>query len=738
MKKFLYSVIIALISSVCYSQNISVHQKNETNVFSIYDVDSITHNTNSTLNIYHKGQQSILSINNIDSITISTEQIEFYKILSEQINGWDAGIYCKSSNENDFYIVSKTDSIEAEGGTIRVCLNSFTNEDINKTTIFNYDSNGRLYDIIYYGIQFKAENVSDSIMFVAYDSSGNYLGDFNVSYEIIDFAYSAGYTRGDVVMRQPPHPFWINSKGRISLPKIKDFGRKAYALADLYGKKTSDVISTAINLSEGRYGEIIKNFLIGNITAFSGLSFFPIIIAEAGINNMSNHFYEQEKQKYLGDSQIEIFSIKRIDDKHINVQGFIDNVSSIPSTYSISSNIYGNSWPNVVYWGVAEGESGQPGYFLNEECSNLTEVEGNYFSYTFYIPKAPGKTLYFRPFLAPKDKIEEIEDIPNPFTCIRYGERKEYYDFYVELSNLKQNECFKTNTGYEVSISIDGNIPGVFNDLSNWGICVKTQNGPEQRYYAKNDNNVYPPTNTTFNCEIVIDQSEITKEGDNITSVVTITPFYSLWNAITPSFFDSKRYRIALKGKERSCPDNNHPHEVDLGLPSGTKWACCNVDAALPEDVGGFYAWGETTPGDIDDDYWESYQYFDHEYYDGWSRHIVLKNIGENICGTDYDVANVKWGEGWKLPTYEQTKELVKHCDSYYYVLNGIEGYSFYGPNGNHIFIPFDKSRGIDCWTGTLAEEDTIAFVLYADPHAGAHYNVRSSRSDRNPVRPVK
>ena len=43
-----------------------------------------------------------------------------------------------------------------------------------------------------------------------------------------------------------------------------------------------------------------------------------------------------------------------------------------------------------------------------------------------------------------------------------------------------------------------------------------------------------------------------------------------------------------------TCPDNHHPHMIDLGLPSGTKWACCNVGANEPEANGDYYAWGET------------------------------------------------------------------------------------------------------------------------------------------------
>ena len=43
------------------------------------------------------------------------------------------------------------------------------------------------------------------------------------------------------------------------------------------------------------------------------------------------------------------------------------------------------------------------------------------------------------------------------------------------------------------------------------------------------------------------------------------------------------------------CPDDHHPHAIDLGLPSGTKWCCCNVGASTPEGYGGYYAWGETS-----------------------------------------------------------------------------------------------------------------------------------------------
>lgn len=51
---------------------------------------------------------------------------------------------------------------------------------------------------------------------------------------------------------------------------------------------------------------------------------------------------------------------------------------------------------------------------------------------------------------------------------------------------------------------------------------------------------------------------------------------------------------VSFMANAQSCPDDKHPHAIDLGLPSGTKWACCNVGTTSPDGYGGYYAWGET------------------------------------------------------------------------------------------------------------------------------------------------
>ena len=145
------------------------------------------------------------------------------------------------------------------------------------------------------------------------------------------------------------------------------------------------------------------------------------------------------------------------------------------------------------------------------------------------------------------------------------------------------------------------------------------------------------------------------------------------------------------------CPDNNHPHLIDLGLPSGTKWACCNVDANKPEAFGGYYAWGETKEKSIYNHL--TYQYVtgvDEDgdgYYDDYHEDTevlgIWQNIGSNIAGTKYDVAHAKWGGSWVMPTLKQQDELRNNCDCEITTINGVKGAKFTSKkNGRSIFLP--------------------------------------------------
>ena len=169
---------------------------------------------------------------------------------------------------------------------------------------------------------------------------------------------------------------------------------------------------------------------------------------------------------------------------------------------------------------------------------------------------------------------------------------------------------------------------------------------------------------------------------------------------------------VALTANAQSCPDNNHPHMIDLGLPSGTKWACCNMDTEHPENqsptnYGSHFAWGETEVKDVYNAV--TYQYASGVDEDGDGRFDdrhettgclgVWQHLGNftvddyedayyDIAGTKYDVAHEKWGSSWVMPSPMQIRELLYDCTYEWTEVNGVEGGRFTGPNGSSIFLP--------------------------------------------------
>ena len=150
---------------------------------------------------------------------------------------------------------------------------------------------------------------------------------------------------------------------------------------------------------------------------------------------------------------------------------------------------------------------------------------------------------------------------------------------------------------------------------------------------------------------------------------------------VDPAFGNPQFLSVTVKKPKiyLSCPDDHHPHMIDLGLPSGTKWACCNVGANIPEANGGYYAWGETEEKSIYT--WSTYTHCNGSWY-------TCHDLGNDIAGTQYDVAYVKWGDSWAIPSYEQLLELYDNCNFSFYLMYGVNGIKFTGPNGNSVFIP--------------------------------------------------
>ena len=114
---------------------------------------------------------------------------------------------------------------------------------------------------------------------------------------------------------------------------------------------------------------------------------------------------------------------------------------------------------------------------------------------------------------------------------------------------------------------------------------------------------------------------------------------------------------------------------VDLGLPSGTKWATCNVGATTPEDYGNYYAWGETTPKTT------------------YNSSTYTYTGNPTTLPSSADAATANWGSGWRMPTKAEIEELNNNCTRRWTTRNGVNGRLFTGPNGNSIFLPAAGSR---------------------------------------------
>lgn len=134
------------------------------------------------------------------------------------------------------------------------------------------------------------------------------------------------------------------------------------------------------------------------------------------------------------------------------------------------------------------------------------------------------------------------------------------------------------------------------------------------------------------------------------------------------------------------------PEYVDLGLPSGTLWATCNLGATTPEGYGNYYAWGETQPKDSYT--WENYRYCNGS-SDQLTKYCSVPGLGYGgftdsltVLLPEDDAATVLWGDGWQTPSYDQCRELEHNTSNFWTVRDGVNGRVFTAKNGNSIFLP--------------------------------------------------
>ena len=197
-------------------------------------------------------------------------------------------------------------------------------------------------------------------------------------------------------------------------------------------------------------------------------------------------------------------------------------------------------------------------------------------------------------------------------------------------------------------------------------------------------------------------------------------------------------------------PTNGHEY-VDLGLPSGTKWATMNVGADSPEDYGDYFAWGETESKSTYN--WSTYKWCEGS-YDTQTKYCTDSCYGtvDNKTTLDLsdDAAYVNWGSSWRMPTNAEQDELrnPSYTTWTWTTQNGVKGYKVTSKiNSNSIFLPaagyrdssdlyLAGSSGI-YWSGSLDTSSShyaCNLYFYSD-YASSSYSGR--RDYGLSVRPV-
>lgn len=188
---------------------------------------------------------------------------------------------------------------------------------------------------------------------------------------------------------------------------------------------------------------------------------------------------------------------------------------------------------------------------------------------------------------------------------------------------------------------------------------------------------------------------------------------FHLNKALTDSEAESRAKEEAererLEREQKTKQANGHEF-VDLGLPSGTLWATCNVGTSKPEAYGDYYAWGETKTKSIY--HWNTYKHANGNYNE-LTKYCNKSFRGRNgfadalieLQPSD-DLATANWGNDWCTPSMEQWIELKENTKSNWITRNGVKCRLFTANNGNSLFLPAAGYR----WNDELYDAGSLGY----------------------------
>lgn len=578
-----------------------------------------------------------------------------FRIPKESLNGWNEGfIQCLGDSKSGMCCVQKADSIT---GDVRVLVSSTDGSAQDDSFVAIFGGDGTFQMAMFNGINYLVEDVGGKLNMIGYDKDWN-----KVHESVFDEALVPNNRRA-LASSRATSLFDVYS----SLADVWKYGTQVFNW-----KNNSDRINTFMN--------VIKDVGVGKLVSLAKFGGGPLsFIASVAIDQLIDDFFNLYKSSMYG--------------RYINVVITNVDMRNRKFTVEITGELKsGHTYQLAVAGRYARLMSDNKVDYTHAEYRTETiTINNNRQSYTLSLNenlKEVGK-YFFVPYLL-VDSHAQDKYITMRGWYAYYGPSYTYYYPNPIVQSIKQNKCEQrssnpTYVDFDVDFQIDMDSYANVKDVK-----VVLYNKRSQIAYGSSGT----PTSNAVSVKVEgsIEKSQFDKNGELLLDYAII-PRGSL--IVEDTGFEIVEKAVRLKLTNTTCPDSHHPHAIDLGLPSGTKWACCNVDASTPEGYGGYYAWGETSEKSVYNE--ETYQYCTgvDTNGDGWYEYynISYQNIGSDIAGTSYDVAHVRMGGSWRMPSSAQQQELMNYCTRTWTHQNGVYGILVKGKNGGQLFLPAAGNR---------------------------------------------
>lgn len=230
--------------------------------------------------------------------------------------------------------------------------------------------------------------------------------------------------------------------------------------------------------------------------------------------------------------------------------------------------------------------------------------------------------------------------------------------------------------------------------------------------------------NISKNPEFIWDLSFLFPENANFVEISNLEPNTKYYCKIT--YYNKGRHIVSERVFTTADGKREVGKTVDLGL--SVKWADRNIGAFSEECKGWLFSFGEVGEKEeyTEDNYkWKEWR-FTQDFFK--KKNIVDDN---GILTQEYDAAAVNWGNGWRMPTMEQVRELIGKCEIEKCIIKNVKGLKIIGPNGNSIFIPYHVywSANSEIFENSTSFGCNAIYGWYSDPASYLYEGL--------PIRPV-